>query len=291
MFWNAEHIGRNAQEMADRAIRRVERELRALTILAQFYAGQALPKPLTREALRQAEYQERRYPNLNFNREARAEARLRRELADAERDAEKYRNKASLAEDLTVSAPYVFFCEVEATHPDSQYSLLGRGEPGGGTLCYAHYQNGASRLFTNCPIDDGWCGLVNPIPNADRVPKSVPIRGSNGLMQFCFWHAPSGNNGRVVAAMYDGLIASGRDFVLFGDLNAEPNDVMAHGVPEDSVIKPICPTRISGRCLDYALTNRHDWFSVCRPLYNGMQGRNIKIRTGSDHMVMILMLK
>ena len=106
--------------------------------------------------------------------------------------------------------------------------------------------------------------------------------------------APSGNNGAIVAQMANGLNASGRPFVLFGDLNAEPSDYEDELVAGVSILEPPGPTRISGRILDYAVTNVPNFFSgdyPCRPLYSGKKNFEIKERTGSDHMVMVLQLK
>ena len=173
--------------------------------------------------------------------------------------------------------------------------MPGGAAAGGGTLCYAHYQGGVSTDFSHCPITDEWY-VGAALPAMPRVPWGVVINGSRGRaagqpVRFCFWHAPSGNNGAIVALMANGLHAGGQPFVLFGDLNAKPSDYeiwLAAGV---SILKPVGCTRISGRTLDYAVTNVPEFFNPCRPLYTGLENYLIKERTGSDHMVMVFDLK
>jgi hypothetical protein len=51
-------------------------------------------------------------------------------------------------------------------------------------------------------------------------------------------------------------------------------------------MRPGGGTRISGRALDYAVTNCSTFLHPCEPLYTGRENYDIKQRTGSDHMVM-----
>src|SRR6185437_10061995 len=125
----------------------------------------------------------------HLSRDERRELTLFRAQVQADRDAEKLRNKWSLSQDLPASAPHVFFCEVGAGHPDQRSSLLGALGAGGAQLCYAHYNNGASQAFSHCPITAHW--YVGPPLGVTRVPKGIVITGTSGPVRFCFWHAPS----------------------------------------------------------------------------------------------------
>jgi hypothetical protein len=202
---------------------------------------------------------------------------------DAAEEAQIKANKYKLAQDIIQSAPYACFCEVVDTHPDQRTSLLGAATTG--TLCYAHYQNRVSTAFAACPAGaDAWIAPGDVPHGIVRVPKGFVVAG----VRFCFWHAPSGNNGQVVADMFSGLIATGQPTVLFGDLNCEPSDLRARGIPDSQLLHPSTATRISGRCLDFAVTNVKSKFHGIRALNSAPKGYNIKTWTGSDHMVMIL---
>ncbi len=283
VFWNVEHISQNSVAIAERAAERVRAVTQGLIQQHARRAGRAAHRRLTRSMTmfpRTARYQ--------LTREELHEIAAYRLRADAEERADRLRHKFELASDLVHSAPYVFYCEVNATHQDQQSPLIGNAAAGGPTLCYAYYQRGVSRRFSHCPITAQWY-QGNQV-NANRVPKGTLIMGGNGPVRVCFWHAPSGNNGAIVAQVYQGLIqgCAGAAFVLLGDLNAQPADLVANGVPQANIVSPGGPTRISGRCLDYAVTNVPQFFAACRPLHNGLESQAIKQRTGSDHMVMIL---
>ena len=288
IFWNTEHLSPNALRIAERAVRRKEAAVEAAHHRASRTAGHGPTRAVTRslaQAARRASFK-----GHALSREERLEAMQVSSLNATEAAAERLRNKFRLSGDLAVSAPHVFFCEVSATHPDARNPLLHGLAAGGATLCYAYYQTGASSAFTHCPMSNGW--YAGPaLPALDRVPKSVTINGTGGPVRCCFWHAPSGNDGQIVATVFAGLVAGGAPFVLFGDLNAQPDQLVAQGVPAPAIIHSGGPTRISGRCLDYAITNVPHQFKNCRPLYNGAENYLIKQKTGSDHMVMVLELK
>ncbi len=288
MFWNVEGISQNVVDKAAAAARRKELMARGFKKIAARHAGHSGGRAITRGAAEQVRLNLKSH---GLSREARNEARAQNAAEAAERVAKQFRNKFQLSHDLPHSAPDVFFCEVVATHPNAQRSLPGPGAAGGATKCYAYYHGGASTMFAACPVTNGW--YAGPAFGAsDRVPKAVVLNpgGAGGPIRFCFWHAPSGNNGAIVAQMFIGLggaAAGVAPFVLFGDLNSEPNQLVNQGVPPNNIINPNCMTRISGRCLDYAVTNVPNRVRACRPL-NDAQYRDIKLRTGSDHMVMVL---
>jgi hypothetical protein len=277
IFWNTEHLSPNALKIAEKAVRDKNRQ--RTTMLKQATRSHGPTRAVTRSLVG------RSAPNLpGLSREERREVRALAFLKAAAAQAEKLRNKSELSLDLPISAPRVFYCEVITDHPDHQSPFPGGVAVDPNTLCYAHYSNGVSTAFTDCPTTGG-PGWYGGPALAGRVPKSVTLGAPP--VRFCFWHAPSGNNGAIVAQVYNGLNAAGQPFVLFGDLNAEPHVVTLQGVPPLSILNPGGPTRISGRCLDYAITNVPLRFpNGCRPLYTGVEGYSIKERTGSDHMIM-----
>ncbi|MBO9806462.1 hypothetical protein, partial [Xanthomonas phaseoli] len=287
IFWNAEHLSPNAADIAERALRREKKSAERAKIMASKCKKDEPTRATTRRSIKDVMNAGNRYE--------RAEARAFKSLDVAAKKSARLRNKLLLSEDLTVSASRVFFCEVLIDHPDVRSPLLGGLPAGGATLCYAHYNGDLSSDFTNCAITDGW--YVGPaLPPMPRVPRGVLINVSRGVaagqaVRCCFWHAPSGNDGTIVAQMANGLHAAGQPFVLFGDLNAEPKDYSATLAVGVVILEPPGGTRISGRILDYAITNQPDFFNSCRPLYSGDQNFKIKERTGSDHMVMVLDMK
>jgi hypothetical protein len=103
-----------------------------------------------------------------------------------------------------------------------------------------------------------------------------------------FWHAPSGNGGEVVAAVWNSINANyGGNNILFGDLNTNPGQLLAHGLPLAQIAAPVSPTRISGRTLDYALSHFQPLL-VYRAFDQAAPHWEIKWRFGSDHAAMCL---
>lgn len=300
IFWNVEHISARAVEIAEEAAE-AARQSRSgfLGRLAQRPVHETT-RPVTRHGVATGQVKRSRgddAPDKRYqlNRDERTELAREIQYQRATRTAELKQRKYLLSEDLPASRGHVFLSEVVSSHPAAQNPLPGHGAPGGQTLCYAHYRNGASMPFTICPYTQNWAGANHPILRQDghaakRMPKAISITGRGGPIWFCFWHAPSGNNGQVVANAYADLAASGANFVLFGDLNAEPHQITGRGVPPGHILRPPGGTRISNRCLDYAVTNVPNAFNLVRPLYVS-SGYQIKERTGSDHMVMVLELK
>ncbi len=286
LFWNAEGISEHAVRIAERAARSKERLTKAATASIQRHANQGATKAITRAMVQEARHKSFKHHGLDKN--TRREAAAMFTASQFEQKATQYRNKYQFSQDLPFSAPHVFFCEVVSINVAAQSPLQAGALHA--TKCYAHYVHGAPSPFTHCPvtIPAGW--YAGPAIAANhRVPKSVTLAGAGAPVRFCFWHGPSGNNGAVVAAMYAALNAGGggAPFVLFGDLNADPAQVAGQGVPLANIIRPPAMTRISGRILDYAVSNVPHRFTL-RPLLPHVLGYDIKVRTGSDHMPMIL---
>jgi hypothetical protein len=79
----------------------------------------------------------------------------------------------------------------------------------------------------------------------------------------------------------------GPNNILFGDLNTDPGQLLARGVPVNQIAAPVGPTRISGRTLDYALSNFQPVL-VYRAFDQAAPAREIKRRFGSDHAAMCM---
>lgn len=299
-FWNTEHLSPNAltraRNAADRlaAMQRGAQEQEARTASRPH-------RPLTRYFM--ANHDDDGSDNDSDDNNADTHKRRRldrdtsnaiarqRQLDKADRLAARLRNKANLAISLRHSARHVFFCEVLTDYADSFSSLDGIGPVPHETLCYAHFLNGTRDVLPSAH-GLGWC---DPPTYGERVPKGIIIQTARREdVRFCFWHAPSGNDGNVVANMYASMLghAAGAPVVLFGDLNAEPGDVAGKaGVTMAEILAPVGATRISGRKLDYAITNRPDLFRGPPYGLRNAEGYDIKQQVGSDHMVMFFYLK
>lgn len=293
IFWNAEHLTDNAFDIYENARLQVGACKRSAQNQFERRAGRGPTKRITRAMKAEARGGVGKR-KLDRDTALEVDALVAEEVA--ERAAERKRNKFQLSNDLPASARHVFMCEVSATVMGAHNPLTGPAN--GATLHYAYYQGGNITPFTDCPVTHGAGWYVHPagaVPfGADfRVPKSVtiPNGGAGAGVRFCFWHAPSGNSGAIVAQMYNSLAAAGQPFVLFGDLNAEPNQLMHHGIAAANIIDPGVPTRISGRTLDYAVSNVAAHFTRLAPLHPDAHGYDIKQQTGSDHMPMIMHYK
>ena len=304
IFWNAERLSKKAAEKAQKAER--DQEGMAKKAMSRPRRGDATPSRMPtrsydkKHATRGGGHRSsvKQEPGTKGGTRVERAAIWQYNFLEALRaEAERLRYKVTLSEDLAISAPHTFLCEVLSDHPHARSPLLKGLAAGGGTLCYAHYQDGVSTAFTHCAITDGWYAGAALPAWLTRVPRGVEVKVTTGVhkgkaVRVCFWHAPSGNSGQIVAQMANGLHAGKKPFVLFGDLNAEPYQVawrLSKGV---TIVEPLGPTRISGRQLDYAVTNVPEVTSPkCRPLYDGLTNFKIKQKTGSDHMVMVFDLK
>jgi len=235
IFWNAEHLSPRAADIAEDAAGKLDLRIKAAQTHATSWITRQKPTRATTRALTAKITK----PGL---RTERTEVNLYILLEETRKKAERLRNKLQLSEDLVHSAQHTFFCEVNADHPDARSPLVGGAAAGGATLCYAHYQGGVSTDFSNCPITDGWYVPGGaPIPAMSRVPRGVVINGSRGAaagqaVRFCFWHAPSGNDGTIVAQMANGLDAGGHPFVLFW--RSQRGAVRLRGQPRRRCVHP-----------------------------------------------------
>lgn len=283
-FWNSEHWSPNARVIARKALARQKRAIKSAKSATSYRGGRGGPtRPITRES----EQKMRKYKP-GMSRLSRDEFKELQRLRIVESEIQSARQKFqkfSLASESITSFNHVFYCEVEASHPLAQ-SPLSAGAVGH-ALCYAYYDTGIpTGLPLNASLLVGWPAASFRADS--RVPKGIAIAGSGAgpLVDFYFWHAPSGNNGLIVQQVYACLAALGVPFVLFGDLNAEPDQIQAHGIPNADILRPVLGTRISRRMLDYAVSNVANRFTLRHLHY--VSGYDIKTKIGSDHMFMIL---
>ena len=215
------------------------------------------------------------------------ETRLMMRIEQSTRDATIRRNKLETQTWLDNRGHPVFYCEVQQGFAGYTSSLRTAVAPGPATLCYK--ANGVAGLADPVGTPVPGTGIMGAgggpflTPGSSRIPKHVVVGGVN----LFFWHAPSGNSGQVVAAIWGWINANypGAACILFGDLNAEPGQLMAHGVPAGDIVNSGAPTRISGRTLDYALSNQPG-VTVNRAFDAAVPHREIKTRFGSDHAAM-----
>ena len=237
------------------------------------------PEPAEQNAKRQ-----------KISRAENAELKLLTYERRAERARNQYVNKATLMDGIMTMSnfPHVFLCEIVHTHVHADPPKPASG-PNERPLSYLYYANGVRTPLTNFPTASGAGWYAGPaLPATMRVPKAVVINN----VRFCFWHAPSGNSGRPVIDMFNGLNIPGTRFVLFGDLNCDPEQLIARGLPVANIIAPLTATRISGRRLDYAITNVPELFErTCRQWSQYPKPIDILRSTGSDHSPMILNFK
>lgn len=295
-FWNVEHLSQAAVDIAEAAKIAQERTVDKFTTTIAASAASSISSgdaQLT-AAVRRSSVINSPKGDPSDSRLERLEKRAFVVAEELRQKADRLENKFELSQDLTLGE-HVFFCEVQSGHAGAENPLLRGLAAGAGTLHYLYYQKGKVSAFTHCPISDGWYPpvLIPTLPKMDRVPKGVVINGARGHaagqpIRFCFWHAPAGNDGKIVATMANGLALAGHPFVLFGDLNAEPGFVKPHLAAAVEILEPATATRISGKILDYAITNEPGWFNKCRALYTVKKFSEIKEKTGSDHMVMLL---
>ncbi len=285
VFWNTEGGTEAAPIKAKRSKRRYKAVRRSNQLSIERHAGESSDRRFTRSLTKRS--RKRKADDMEPSPEERLSKASSRELKNlrtelwAEQKRIAMRNKAILLETLPYGVrkcDHVFFCEVVSNHLHAQSSIDGQITPM--LKCYSYYNNGTSTPLSNDDLTGG--------PKT-RIPKYVMIDGT----KFYFWHAPSGDGakkGKVVANVFRILCDFNEPFVLFGDLNADPEQLVQQGLDWDNIIPPEYKggTRISGRTLDYAITNAPREGAICRRLFPFTVGFDIKIRTGSDHMPMVL---
>ena len=283
-FWNAEHLSSNAEGKIDKE----EAKLEALKKEETYRYNRHMsfePYPHRPPRVMRSHLKGggpiRRIHNREYHKAYKSAKYIEEQTINITRRKNKFKNELWLTKGLS-NKQHSFICEVQEDYLGSISSLRGVADPA--TLCYYYGGGGlASALnWRNVPDPVGLTGQNS------RIPKTTQIAN----VEFCFWHAPSGNNGQVVANTYNWLLQAGNNFVLFGDLNAEPDQVKRHGVPAANILEPDGPTRISGRKIDYAITNVPDRFleKKSKRLFD-VEGMEIKNETGSDHMIMKLQMK
>jgi hypothetical protein len=311
IFWNIQRWSDRADQIADQAEANAERaEERRIGLAVSHHNMGRSTGPMTRGKIEKWSKASNSAERKKIgNRWVRAEIAA---FVNRDRKSEKAAllgKKARLPLDLANSGHHVFFCEVQNSHPQAQSPLRG-GDPAGNALCYAYYRcrgpgrNAFSTLFLPRQTTDQWYGGRNAFTRdqMERVPRGVVINVESGNAKgtparFCFWHAPSRNNASaIVVQMANRLNAGGQPFVLFGDLNAEPHELLNHPnhqlAPGLSILNPGGPTHDGGKILDYVVTNVLGLFSGvlrCRSLHTA-ESDEIKSLVGSDHMAMILEL-
>lgn len=308
-FWNAEHLSTNAEALAAANDARHERaELNTdLLYAAQARKGSTASLPVTRSmgtsggpvrrsygsALAGSRYSPYGRPvysdDAGIQRQTEREVRRLREVEAMEYRATISKRKCDTQEWLESRQDPTFYCEVQSNFPGRTSSLRAGIAPGGATLCY--YTNAAAGMADPAGFPAAGGGVAGPpagphlIHGGDRIPKLCVAGGAN----LFFWHAPSGNNGQVVAAVWNWILLAypAGNNILFGDLNCEPGQLLAQGVPLGQIAAPVGPTRISGRKLDYALANFGPVLTM-RAFDQAAPAREIKRRFGSDHAAMCL---
>lgn len=290
-FWNVEHWSKNSLEIAQKAEAKAAMEEERLTgQITQRGSSGELTRAVTRaqvigkirvkapEPVVRVEPYSIPKP---LSRDERREATALSAVQQARKIAQQTLRKFTLAQDMIFSTDQLFYCEVECDHPNAQSSKAD-GTTTPHLLCYASYENKISSVLNYTTL---WPASFNP----DRVPLYRDIRGTSPgspPVRCYYWHAPSGNNGQIVAEAYAHLNTLGTPFVLFGDLNAEPEQLINKGIPKNNIVAPDGPTRISGRTLDYAVTNVPKRIAIRK--YRDCPALDIKLLGGSDHAFMFL---
>jgi hypothetical protein len=300
-FWNAEHLSTNAEVLAERRQALIERAGLSHTAQLRYEAskGVIVSPPITRSMVHAGSgisksksahpYAKPVYSkDPMVQRQVEREVRRVREVEQLEYRAGVSQRKVDTQNWLEAQPHPVFYCEVQQTFPGNTSSLRNAFAAGGATLCY--WTNIAGGLAEPAGFPAAGAGVAGPpggphlVLGSARIPK---LAVSGGVNLF-FWHAPSGNNGQVVVAMWNFINANyvGNN-ILFGDLNTNPGQLLAQGVPLGEIAAPVGPTRISGRTLDYALSNFQPVL-VSRAFDQAAPHRQIKRRFGSDHAAMCL---
>lgn len=201
------------------------------------------------------------------------------------------RSKVETEQFLSNQGVPVFYCEVQQAYVGMTSSLRDVVPPGNHTLCYLKVNApGAFVEPLNFPGHGAGGGVLGPPGGphltlaSHRIPRTVLFNGVN----LFFWHAPSPNNGQVVAAVWAFLKAQypANTCILFGDFNAEPGEVHAGGAPLGEIVVPTGgKTHDKGKILDYALSTVPN-VSVSRAFRPRSPGDDICRDFGSDHAAM-----
>ena len=299
-FWNAEHLSSNADVLAQRRQLLIERAglSQAAQLRYEASKGVVISPAVTRSMVggggitkpkSKSPYERKIYSaDSTVQRQTEREVRRVREVEQLEYQAGVSSRKVETQDWLNNQADPVFYCEVQQGYAGNTSSLRNAVAAGGATLCYWTNIFGGIAEPAGFPVVG--TGVAGPpggphlVLGSARIPKLAVAGGVN----LFFWHAPSGNNGQVVAAMWSFIKATyAGNNILFGDLNAEPGQLMGQGVPLNEIAAPVGPTRISGRTLDYALSDFQPVL-VYRAFDQAAPYRQIKRRFGSDHAAMCL---
>lgn len=311
-FWNAEHLSTQAETLALARQARLDRSALNTDLLNARDArrGSAASLPVTRSMVssggpmrtpigggigkvRDHPYARPEKPvysdDVNIQRQTEREVRRLNDVEELEYRADVSKRKCDTQDWLDGLADPVFYCEVQANFPGHTSSLRAGVMPGGATLCYYTSLAGGIADPAGFPAAGG--GVPGPPagPHLAGGGDRIPMLGVHGGANLFFWHAPSRNNGEVVAAVWNWILGAypGGNNILFGDLNCEPGQLMAAGVPLGQIAAPVGPTRISGRTLDYALYNFGNVLTY-RAFDQATPHRQIKRRFGSDHAAMCI---
>ncbi|MCC8618664.1 hypothetical protein [Xanthomonas vesicatoria] len=301
-FWNAEHLSTNAELLAQNKEAAKERARLSEMQQARNHAskGAVVTPAITRSMYRAAasvlgkrrrdEPHARTIYSDDRNVQRQVESELSH-LLNVERlqyRADVSRRKVQTQNWLETRPAPVFYCEVQQAFPGNTSSLRNAVVPGAATLCY--WTNVPGGIVEPLAFPAVGAGIPGPpggphlVQGKHRIPKIVVYGGVN----LFFWHAPSSNNGQVVAAMWNFIQATyAGNNILFGDLNTNPGQLLAQGVPLGQIIAPVAPTRISGRTLDYALSSFQPVL-IYRAFDHAAPHAEIKRRFGSDHAAMCL---
>jgi len=301
-FWNAEHLSTNAELLSQEREAEAERaQLDTMRQLENHAAkGAVVTPPITRsmrrvagrEVVKAGSYHP--YARTIYSEDRRVQRQVETELSQLLKvNRLEYKAGVSLRKVQTQrwleSQPSpVFYCEVQQGFPGNTSSLRNAVAPGAKILCY--WTNILGALAEPLAFPAVGAGVPGPPggPHLAGGNRRIPRWVVHGGINLFFWHAPSGNNGQVVAAMWNFIKANHvGNSILFGDLNAEPGQLLAQGVPAGEICAPVGPTRISGRKLDYALSNFQPVL-VFRAFDQAAPHAEIKRRFGSDHAAMCL---
>ena len=282
-FWNVEHWSNNALLKAEEAEEQATFALERIQRGAVQRGHNTKPtRAVTRLQLRN-DWKKHKFSGLS--RAEKSELNALKYAKGKLRIAQQKVRKYTYARDMVYSCDHLFYCEVESSHTDAQSSSA-NGIISPHLLCYAYYHDKVSTALNH------YAHWPAPIANLQRVPKYRDIAGSGqgGIVRCYFWHAPSGNNGTIVATAYNHLVGLhnnlGTPFVLFGDINTEPTNLILKGIPAGNIVATDGGTRISTRILDFAITNVPNRISIRK--YQNCPAQSIKDQNGSDHAFMFL---